>query len=88
MMVLGTVMVVIKVTVMMMHSVPSLLLFTCQVMSYSFETPVDYSLPGFSVHGISQAKILEWVAISFSRGSSWKREQTHVSCIRRWILYH
>ena len=32
--------------------------------------PVDCSLPGFSVHGIFQAKILEWVAISFSRGSS------------------
>ena len=32
--------------------------------------PVDCSPPGFSVHGISQARILEWVAISFSRGSS------------------
>ena len=32
--------------------------------------PMDCSLPGFSVHGIFQAKILEWVAISFSRGSS------------------
>ena len=32
--------------------------------------PVDCSLPGFSVHGILQARILEWVAISFSRGSS------------------
>ena len=31
--------------------------------------PVDYSLPGFSVHRILQARILEWVAISFSRGS-------------------
>ena len=33
--------------------------------------PVDCSPPGFSVHGILQARILEWVAISFSRGSSW-----------------
>ena len=41
----------------------------------------DCSLPGSSVHGISQARILEWVAISFSRGSSRPRDQTHVSCI-------
>ena len=47
-----------------------------------------YSLPGSSVHGISQATILEWVAISFSRGSSQPRNQTCVSCIGRWILYH
>ena len=38
--------------------------------------PVDYSLPGFSIHGISQGRILEWVAISFSRGSSQYRDQT------------
>jgi len=41
---------------------------------------VDCSLPGSFVHGISQARILEWVAISFSRGSSWSRDPTHVSC--------
>ena len=35
-----------------------------------FCTPVDYSLPDFCVHGISQARILEWVAISSSQGSS------------------
>ena len=46
------------------------------------------SLPGSSVHGISQARILEWVDIPFSRWSSWPRDQTHVSCIGRWILYH
>ena len=34
--------------------------------------PMDYSLPGSSVHGILQARILEWVAISFSWGSSWQ----------------
>ena len=39
-----------------------------------FVTPVDCSLPGSSVHGILQARILEWVAISFSRGSSQPRE--------------
>ena len=37
--------------------------------------PMDYSLPGSSVHGILQARILEWVAISFSKGSSWPRDQ-------------
>ena len=43
--------------------------------------PMDCSPPGSSVHGISQAGILEWVAISFSRGSSWPRDWTCVSCI-------
>ena len=43
--------------------------------------PMDRSLPGFSVHGILQARILEWVAISFSRGSSWPRDRTQVSCL-------
>ena len=43
--------------------------------------PKDYSLPGFSVHGISQARRLEWVAIPFSRGFSQPRDQTRVSCI-------
>ena len=38
------------------------------------------SLPGSSVHGIFQARILEWFAISFSRGSSWPRDWTQVSC--------
>ena len=40
---------------------------------------MDCSLPGFSVHGILQARILEWVAIPFSRGSSQPRDQTQVS---------
>ena len=43
--------------------------------------PIDWSPPGSSVHGILQARILEWVAISFSRGSSWPRNRTHVSYI-------
>ena len=43
--------------------------------------PMDYSLPGSSVHGILQAIILEWVAISFSRGSSPPRNRTWVSYI-------
>ena len=43
--------------------------------------PMDCSPPGFSVHGILQARILDWVAISFSRGSSQPRDWTWVSCI-------
>ena len=49
------------------------------------------SLPGSSVHGISQARILEWVSISYSRGFSQPRNWTHISCIScidRQILYH
>ena len=42
---------------------------------------IDCSLPGSSVHGISQARILEWVAILFSRGSSQPRDRAHVSCV-------
>ena len=42
---------------------------------------MDCSLPGSSIHGIFQAIVLEWVAISFSRGSSWPRDQTWVSHI-------
>ena len=43
--------------------------------------PIDCSLPGSSVHGIFQAIVLEWIAISFSRGSSLPRDRTHISCI-------
>ena len=43
--------------------------------------PIDCSLPGFSVRGILQGRILEWVAIPFRRGSSQPRDQTWVSCI-------
>ena len=49
---------------------------------------MDCSLSGSSAHGISQARILEWIAISFSRWSFWPRVQTQVSCTGRWILYH
>ena len=42
--------------------------------------PMDCSLPCSSIQGIFQARVLEWVAISFSRGSSWPRNQTRVSC--------
>ena len=43
--------------------------------------PMDCSLSGSSVHGISQARILEWVAISSSQGSSWPRDQSFISYI-------
>ena len=41
--------------------------------------PMDCSLPGSSIHGILQARILEWVTIPFFRGSSWPRDWIHVS---------
>ena len=43
--------------------------------------PMDCSLPGSSIHGIFQARVLEWVAISFSRGSSRPRDGTWVSLL-------
>ena len=51
--------------------------------------PMDCSLPGSSVHGIFQARVLEWGAISFSRGSSWPRVWTWVSHIvgRRFTVW-
>ena len=50
--------------------------------------PMDCRPPGSYVYGILQARILEWVAISYSRRSSQFRDQTGVSCIGWWILYH
>ena len=49
--------------------------------------PMDCSPPGSSVHEISQARILQWVAFSFSRGSSWSKHRTCISYTGRWILY-
>ena len=57
-----------KVKVLVIQSCPTL----CD--------PMDCSLPGSSVHGFLQARILEWVAIPFSRESSQSRNQTQVSC--------
>ena len=53
--------------------------------------PMDYSPPGFSVHGILQVRTLQWVAMPSSRGSSWTRDRTcisHVSFIGRQVLYY
>ena len=52
---------------------------------------MDYSPPSSSVHGKFQARIMEWVATSSSRGSFWTRDRTCISCIScigRQILYH
>ena len=59
----------LEVEVLVTHSHPTL----CDLM--------DYSPPGSSVHGILQARILEWVAFPFSRGYSQPRDQTRVSGI-------
>jgi len=53
----------------------------------NFHNPRDHSLPGSSVHEISQGSILERVAIPFSRGSSWPRDQTRSPALQQ-ILYH
>ena len=53
--------------------------------------PMDHSLPGSSVHGILQTRVLEWIAMPSFRGSSWPRDRTcnsSISCIGRQILYH
>ena len=54
---------------------------------------MDCSLPGSSIHGIFQVRVLEWIAISFSRGSFWPRDWTQVSCIADrcfiiWAISH
>ena len=74
-----------------LHWVSSFHVCVCKV-SQSCPTlcdPVDCSFPGSSVHGILRARILEWVAISFSRGSFQPRDRTRVSCIagRHFILW-
>ena len=55
---------------------------------HNFATPMDCSPPGSSVQGILQARILGWVAIPFSRGSSPPKDKTLVSCIAGWFFYH
>ena len=87
--------------VFILHLEHILLWTTCQALSSCcvycligkscpllFWDPMDCSPPDSSVHGISQARTLEWVAISFPRGPSLLRDWTRVSCIGRWILYH
>ena len=62
----------------------TMLMSSCCLVAQSCLTlwdPMDCGPPGSSVHGILQARILGWVVISFSRGSSWCRDQTCISCI-------
>ena len=73
---------------------PLCLLCVCAKLLQSCPTlcdPMDCSPPGSCVHGILQAKILKWVAIPSSRGSSQSRDSTqvsYVSCTGRRVLYH
>ena len=53
-----------------------------------FCNSMDCSLPGSSVHGILHTRIVEWIAISFSKGSSQAKDQTCISCTSRWNIYH
>ena len=55
--------------------------------SPNFCDPMDCSMPGSSIHGISRARMLEWVAIFSSRRSSQPRDWTRISCIGRKVLY-
>ena len=62
----------------------------CSLMSDSLRAPMDCSLPGSSVHGVLQARILEWVAVSYSRASSQSRIwncASCISCMGKQILY-
>ena len=67
-----------------------IILVSAQLFSHVqlFATPWTVACQGPLTMGILQARILEWVAISSSRRSSWPRDGTCVSCIGRWILYH
>ena len=73
-----------KANLACMHACPCSVAQSC----LTLRDPMDCRPPGSSVHGIFQARILEWVAISSSKGSSWLGDRTHISCIDRQILYH
>ena len=64
---------------LLLRAMPTVLLCTCSLVSLC--NPMDYSSPGPSVLGILQARILEWAAVSSSRGSSRPRDPAQVSCI-------
>ena len=72
------------------HIISRRYLCMCAQLCLTLFDPMDCSPLGSSVHGILQARKLKWVAISSYRGSSWLRDQTHISCISyigKWILY-
>jgi len=64
----------------------NLIVTSSQVVSSSFCDPIDWNSPGSSVHGIFQAWILERVAISISRISSWPRDPACISCLAGGFL--
>ena len=67
----------------------SIVLVACVLVTQSCPTlcdPTDCSLPGLSVHGILQARILEWIAISYSKGSSQPRDQIYISSLLHWQM--
>ena len=66
------------------------IMLSCFSLVWLFCNPTDYSPSSSPVYGILQARILEWIAISSSRGYSWPRDQTRVSyiCIGRQVLYY
>ena len=72
------------------HLITSSVFFVVYSLSHVqlFGDPMDCSPPDSSVLGISQAKMLEWVPISFSRGSSWPRDRTPAPRLSRQVLYH
>ena len=80
---------IITITMISKTSTPKMnellcFLCVCVLVARSCPTlcdPTNCRPPGFSVHGILQARTLEWIAIPFSRGSSWPRDRTLVSCI-------
>ena len=79
-----------KCTLVLDRFLPFLSLKVKVLVVHSYLTlcdPIDFSPLGSSVHGILQARILEWVAIPFSRGSSQPRDRTQVSCIQRHTPY-
>ena len=80
-----------QLTISSFMALTSVLVAVCAQSRPTLCNSRDYSPPGSSAHGISQARILEWVAISSSRGSSQPRDRTHVSCgssSGKQILYH
>ena len=74
-----------KCTCLWVSPVVTVKLLSC---AWQFCDPTDWSLPGSSVHGISKARVMEWVVISFSREFSQHSDQAQVSCISRQVLYH
>ena len=74
----------------LLHEAPSVCVCVCVPSCSTLCDPIDCSPPGSSVHWLFQARLLEWAALSSSRGSSWSRDQTHLLylLLGRHILYH